>query len=131
MDALTPERDLNRSPLFQVLVDYQQEAPVFSSSGSVQFQELSLPVQMAKYDLTFACIRTAGGNRAKLEYDSGHFEARSILWLAQSLTELYGNLCGTLNSAWLKWISLELMTQRCSTAARREWSCHPISALMN
>ncbi|MBD8529926.1 non-ribosomal peptide synthetase [Massilia sp. CFBP 13647] len=80
VETIEPERDLNKSPLFQVMFALQN-APVESTqSGALQLSALVPASQqaVARYDLTFNLTETAGGILGVMEYSSDLFERDTI-----------------------------------------------------
>jgi amino acid adenylation domain-containing protein len=76
--ALQPERDLSRSPLFQVLfVFHNTPAPAIRFSGIEGCVE-EVHNGSAKFDLTFAITDHAEGLWLALEYNADLFEAPTI-----------------------------------------------------
>ncbi|MGH7580732.1 MAG: non-ribosomal peptide synthetase, partial [Gemmatimonadales bacterium] len=78
VEELQPERDLSRSPIFQVLLS-MQNVP----HHRLELPGLSLEIESpdngtAKFDLTLVILEVAGGMRAEVEYGSDLFEAGTI-----------------------------------------------------
>lgn len=83
VEALQPERDLARSPLFQVMFVYHQAATPIQLPDGLQLQRLPLPDSEAKFDLTLAVQESDGPWQAAFEYDSGLFDAGYIQAMAE------------------------------------------------
>ena len=78
VEELHPQRDMSRTPLFQVMFTYQ-EGPL----EPIRLQEISIePVEFAgdaaKFDLTFGASMTPDGLFMSIEYDIDLFDADSI-----------------------------------------------------
>ncbi|MCP4549380.1 MAG: amino acid adenylation domain-containing protein [bacterium] len=78
VDALQPERDLSRSPLFQVMF-VLQNAPVEALElPNLTVSRLEADSKTAKFDLTLTMAETAQGLRGALEYNTDLFDAGTI-----------------------------------------------------
>ena len=86
VEELEPERDLSRSPLFQVMF-VLQKTPVGvgqttlsleAGQASVKINELTLERTTSKFDLTLFVIETGQGLCCQLEYRTDLFEAKTI-----------------------------------------------------
>ncbi len=78
VEELQPERNLNRSPLFQVLFVLQN-----TPQEAIELAGLSLKVmagerETAKFDLTLSIVDKEGGMEGWLEYNSDLFEGETI-----------------------------------------------------
>ncbi|MGW7574649.1 amino acid adenylation domain-containing protein [Streptomyces sp. NPDC054765] len=62
VDALRPERALNRHPLAQVAVDLRQEEPARRQFGPLSARVTRLPAQHSRFDLRFGFQERAGGD---------------------------------------------------------------------
>ena len=92
VEALQPERDLSRSPLFQVMfvLQHAELAPAELLEAGVR--PLAVESTMSKFDLTLAIAETEQGLRCSLEYCTDLFESesiarplkRSICWLRET-----------------------------------------------
>src|ERR1041384_2792292 len=72
---LQPERDISRTPLFQVmLVQQKQLTPELESAG-VWFRPVELDTRLAKFDLTLTFAEADQELRLTLEYSTDLFEA--------------------------------------------------------
>ena len=85
VEALLPERDLSRSPLFQVMFTVQNAAASSLCCGEVEFRALDFHNGTAKFDLTLYLeettdleetthLKEGGGLRALLEYNTDLFD---------------------------------------------------------
>ncbi|GHO70186.1 hypothetical protein KSC_090780 [Ktedonobacter sp. SOSP1-52] len=80
VDAVQPQRDLSRSPLFQVMFMLQYLPDVVSSFQLPGLQLSPFPIgsQAAKFDLTLDLTVTEQHIQARLEYATDLFEAQTI-----------------------------------------------------
>ncbi|MBA3947173.1 MAG: amino acid adenylation domain-containing protein [Herpetosiphonaceae bacterium] len=107
VERLQPERDLSRSPLFQVMFALQKahvldEAGLTSFAlgepgaqmmvGGLQFEAIALDQRVAQFDLTLTVGEVANGLAATLEYNSDLFDADSIKRMAGHFTTLLSAL---------------------------------------
>jgi amino acid adenylation domain-containing protein len=90
VEALQPERDLSRTPLFQVMFTLQG-APAEHVPSGLRFRLLEPPSGVAKFDLTLEVTETAEGLKSTLEYNTDLFEAGAVgRMLDQYQVILYG-----------------------------------------
>jgi hypothetical protein len=79
VEELQPERDLSRTPLFQVAFVLQNAPPESLRFGEVELSPWALPSAAAQFDLTLALTETghglAGGRRVVL----GHAKTREAM----------------------------------------------------
>src|SRR3989440_7655969 len=80
VEALQPERELNRSPLFQVMFAGQQEVlPQQGWEGiTLQGEDPELELDIAKFDLTLEVAESEQGIEAALEYNTDLFEPATV-----------------------------------------------------
>jgi amino acid adenylation domain-containing protein len=77
VELLRPERDLSRSPVFQVMVD-NMTLPTITKMGSVALEPWGTAVETSRFDLTLALAEKDGGFVASLEYNADLFDASTI-----------------------------------------------------
>lgn len=79
VEELQPERSLTRSPLFQVMFDFQTSR---SDNGAsvlgLLVETLRVPSPVAKFDLTLGMEELDGRIRGSIEYNAGLFERSTI-----------------------------------------------------
>jgi len=78
VDELEVERNLSRTPLFQVMFDLQTNAIDSLRLADVTVSQLATPIETAKFDLTLSMLETEHGLSASWEYDTGLFDAATI-----------------------------------------------------
>jgi len=85
VEAVSPERDLSRNPLFQVMVNYFEDSPKINFTDCKV--DLMQPFSsVSKFDLTFDFSRSyEGGLELQIEYSSDLFEGSTIERLASHL----------------------------------------------
>ncbi|MBA2283897.1 MAG: amino acid adenylation domain-containing protein, partial [Ktedonobacteraceae bacterium] len=78
VDELQPERDLSRSPLFQVLFALQNLPMVKETLPGLQVVPLNVELETVKLDLSLTLSETVDGLVGSLRYCSDLFEAATI-----------------------------------------------------
>ncbi len=79
VQAVAPERDLGRSPLFQVLFVLQNAASSALDLDGVRRRSVNVESTTAKFDLSLAMARTARGTlTASIEYATDLFDVATI-----------------------------------------------------
>ncbi|MFV0131782.1 non-ribosomal peptide synthase/polyketide synthase [Streptomyces sp. HMX87] len=85
VDALQPERDTSRTPLFQVMVALHNLGAEVPDLPGLTVEPLMPPVRHAAYDLAFDFVESDDGVTGYLEYSTGLFDAgtaeRLAVWL--------------------------------------------------
>ena len=91
VEALAPERDLSRTPLFQIMFVLQNTPTTALSLGELRIDPWPLPAETAKFDLTLTWAESGGGLRGVFEYSADLFDGATIERLsANFLTLLTG-----------------------------------------
>ncbi len=91
VDALQPQRDRSRTPLFQIFFNHLGVAGGPGSgafSAQLTAAELALPHTTAKFDLTLFTHAAAEGLRGTFEYSTDLFDRPTIERLAAQFAEL-------------------------------------------
>ncbi len=88
VEAVSPERDPGRTPLFQVLFALQNAPRRSLDLPGLELQRVELPVESAKFDLTLNLAATDSGLAGIWEYSTDLFEATTIERLSGHLGEL-------------------------------------------
>jgi len=79
LDELRPQRDLDRSPLFQVMLNWLAFGGAAPSLTGLAIEPLDLPPLTAKLDLTvYAAEREEGWLDLQLHHDSGRLDAAQV-----------------------------------------------------
>ena len=78
VDELEVQRDLSRTPLFQVMFILQNFPLEPLELAELRLTPLDMAPAAAKFDLTLECRETAQGLRASLEYNTDLFDAETI-----------------------------------------------------
>ncbi|MFH7375344.1 amino acid adenylation domain-containing protein, partial [Pseudomonas syringae pv. tagetis] len=98
VEALQPERDLSRSPLFQVAYNHQNEG----HNEALELAGLRLEYQVsdkhtAQFDLTLDTCERPGGLTASLTYATDLFDAATIERMASHWRNLLNGMCSNVN----------------------------------
>ncbi len=95
VEELEPERDMSRTPLFQVMFALQNvPTPTIELSGlSLSFIEIDN--RTAKFDLTLDLTETPDGLRGRFRYNTDLFEAATIARMAEHLQILLGGIAAS------------------------------------
>nr|QEO74519.1 condensation domain-containing protein [uncultured bacterium] len=95
VEELRPERDLSRSPLFQVLFILQNAHRERPALGDLAVDVLGVDSGTAKFDLTLSLEETEdGGLHGWIEYDTDLFAPQTIERLANHYEVLLGAMTG-------------------------------------
>jgi amino acid adenylation domain-containing protein len=88
VEALRVERDLSRTPLFQVMLILQNAPMPELSSAELRLSPQPVHTATAKFDLTLALTETEEGLEGWLEYSTERFEAATVERLGWHLSRL-------------------------------------------
>ena len=78
VDELQPERDLSRTPLFQVMFVLQNAPMPLQGQSGLTFSPLEVDSRTAKFDLTLFMVETAQGLSGTWEYNTDLFDAATV-----------------------------------------------------
>ena len=85
VEELQPERSLSHSPVFQVMLDLQNEPMHDLELHGLRLAPLPFDSLMAKFDLVLTVSETEGRLSGQLEYNTDLFDAVTIERMAQHL----------------------------------------------
>jgi amino acid adenylation domain-containing protein len=74
VEAVSPERDISRTPLFQVVFAMQSAPLAEVPLGELKLQLFNVNSSTAKFDLTLGVVEDGGTFKASLEYNTDLFE---------------------------------------------------------
>ncbi|HEX5223219.1 MAG TPA: amino acid adenylation domain-containing protein, partial [Verrucomicrobiae bacterium] len=83
LNALQPERDPRRHPVFQVLFQFEEEALPTALAANVRFIPEEIDNHTAKLMLTLRLVRSRAGVAGWIEYSTDLFEAARIARMAE------------------------------------------------
>ncbi len=78
VEELQPERDLSRTPLFQVMFTLIRDSLPAASLGGLEVSRLDVESGTSKFDLNLTVVEQAGGLSLGLEYNSELFDAATM-----------------------------------------------------
>lgn len=78
VEELQPERDLSRSPLFQVLFDFESFPEPSAHGGGLDVEVIEARPETARFDLTLELTERGGMVSGALNYSTGLFDAATI-----------------------------------------------------
>jgi amino acid adenylation domain-containing protein len=90
--ALQPERDLSRSPLFQVLFVLQNAPLPALRLGQLTLSPVEVEGGTAKFDLTLSLMDTGQGLEGALEYNTDLFDAATVARMAEHFQTLLAGI---------------------------------------
>jgi non-ribosomal peptide synthetase component F/acyl carrier protein len=88
VDHLQPERDLSRTPLFQVMFAFQNTPMQDVEVADLSFSTLAAETGTAKFDLTLTMNETEGGLRGSIEYSTDLFDRSTIERMTEHFRQL-------------------------------------------
>ncbi|KZB86538.1 non-ribosomal peptide synthetase [Amycolatopsis regifaucium] len=78
VDAVQPERDVSRTPLFQAMVALQNTGDPVPAGGALAAEEIALPSATAAFDLLMQFEEHDGGLRGAVNYNTDLFDPATI-----------------------------------------------------
>ncbi|HOU14126.1 MAG TPA: amino acid adenylation domain-containing protein [Anaerolineae bacterium] len=88
VEALQPERDLSRNPLFQVMFVFHNAGDFALHLPGIQSTYRVVDSRTAIFDLTLTCEETDAGLRGYFEYNTDLFDAETMRRMARHLATL-------------------------------------------
>ncbi|HYG65020.1 MAG TPA: amino acid adenylation domain-containing protein, partial [Thermoanaerobaculia bacterium] len=85
VEAVAPERDLTRSPLFQVMFAFQNVPQGGTGIPGLKLSPLPVDLEVAKFELMLTLAESAGGLAGTLEYDADLFDRSTAARLLSHL----------------------------------------------
>ncbi|GHA65709.1 MULTISPECIES: non-ribosomal peptide synthetase [Streptomyces] len=95
VDALQPERDLSRNPLFQIMFEHQHLAGVPDRLGAVAVEPVRAGLETAKFDLTVTVKERGGRMYCWFEYATALFDRETVERMAGHYLTLVGSVTAT------------------------------------
>ncbi|AEG01888.1 non-ribosomal peptide synthetase [Methylomonas methanica] len=92
VEAIQPQRELNRSPLFQVMLVYQHAALETLNIPGLHFELAEVELDSAKYDLTFNVFRSGDQIRCNINYSRDLFAESTIERMAEHWQQLLASI---------------------------------------
>ncbi|NOJ91140.1 amino acid adenylation domain-containing protein, partial [Myxococcus xanthus] len=120
VEALQPERDLSRSPLFQVSLTLQNTpAPEVKLRQGLSLTVMDARIQTSKFDLSMFVVELPEGAAASVNYNSDLFEAKTAERLLKQVSVL---LEAAVANPETRLGELSLMTEEERRLLVEEWS---------
>ncbi|MCW3113675.1 MAG: amino acid adenylation domain protein, partial [Segetibacter sp.] len=89
VEAVAKDRDISRSPLFQVMFVLQNASETSQVRfGEVQVENEILPQTTSKFDITFSLSETTNGLKGSVEYSTELYNNRTIESIIEHYTQL-------------------------------------------
>ena len=95
VEVLQPERDLSRTPLFQVMFVHQNAATDNIETTGLKIRPIEVEVESSKFDLTLFVKQGAHGLAAAFEYSTDLFDADTISRMAGHFRSLLEAIIAT------------------------------------
>lgn len=92
VDAVQPERDLSRQPLFQATFVLQNISSARSELTDLQIQRVDIDTKTAKFDLTLYMNETSSGLSGVLEYATDLFDRSTIVQMLSHFQNILANV---------------------------------------
>nr|APZ78834.1 nonribosomal peptide synthetase [Stigmatella aurantiaca Sg a15] len=92
VEKLNPERVLGTSPIFQVMLAFQQTHPDGMKLPDLEVKPVSMPTGTAKFDLSLSLAEMGQGVQGWLEYDLDLFDAWRVQAMVRQLTGFIASL---------------------------------------
>jgi amino acid adenylation domain-containing protein len=92
VEVLSPERDLSRSPLFQVMFALQNAPYSTLQLGPATLERFDVRTVAAQFDLTLAMAEMADGMQCSIEYCTDLFETATITRWIDEFKVLLGSI---------------------------------------
>ncbi|HEU5377792.1 MAG TPA: amino acid adenylation domain-containing protein, partial [Ktedonobacteraceae bacterium] len=112
VEAVQPQRDLRRSPLFQVMFVFQNTAPQSLDLPDVQSEFLKFSLDLAKFDLSLSVTETKTGLDLTVEYSTELFEVATVQRLLDSYQVLLEGILSQKTANWRQLPLLSIQEQR-------------------
>src|SRR5262245_60021328 len=88
VEELSPERELGRNPLFQVLFNHFDGSEYAFELPPLEMSTIDMPLGVSKFELTMHCFEKDGLLYVKLEYDRDLFDPETVRGLGERYVTL-------------------------------------------
>ncbi len=119
VEALHPERDLSRTPLFQAAFALQNNPPASLEFPGLTLSPLPVGHATAKFDLSLELSETAGGLEGSLEYSRDLFDRPTMVRLLDHFERLLAGIAAAPDT---RIAGLPLLSEAERAQVVREWS---------
>jgi amino acid adenylation domain-containing protein len=119
VEEVAPERSLSHSPLFQVMLSFQNTPAGRQALGDLRMRPFGRPVPAAKFDLTLALEEQDGELAGVLDYDAALFDGETVARWAGQLQRL---LAGAVAAPERPFSELPLLGAAEQAQIARDWN---------
>src|SRR5262249_23231955 len=119
VEEINPERDLSRSPLFQVMMALQNTRQEELRLNGLKMSKIGEETEVAKFDLTLNLTEGRDGIAGNLEYSLGLYEGETIRRMARHYERLLEKVIG---DAERRTGEIELLSEEEKGQIIEEWS---------
>ncbi len=99
VDELQPQRDMSRSPIFQVLFVHQAAPPSSAPMSGVPLEPFGADTGVARYDLTLACVEQRAGMLCDIDFNVDLFDPESADRMARLFVHLLAGIAADPDAA--------------------------------
>ncbi|OJH38599.1 non-ribosomal peptide synthetase [Cystobacter ferrugineus] len=92
VEHVQPPRDLSRSPLFQVMLTYDEAPEATLELGGLRLTPYDADTGTSKFDLTLSVLEQPGGLRCAIEYNTALFRESTITRMAGHFERLLASV---------------------------------------
>ena len=92
VEELHPERDMSRSPLFQVMFMLQNMSMEHAPGGALAIESLEGELKLSKFDLTFTAVEKGGSLACHIHYNTDLFDAATIARMGEGFRTLLAGI---------------------------------------
>ena len=122
VEELQPERDMSRSPLFQVMFTLQNAPGGALELPGLTLSAIPIGTTTAKFDLSLDCLEVDGRIAGVMEYNVDLFEAATILRLGEHFKTLLESIVANFEKPVAE---LSLLSSAEETQLLFEWNKEP------
>jgi amino acid adenylation domain-containing protein len=97
VEALNPERDMSRSPLFQVVLSWQNAPSSGLKLENVELSPIEMEYKSVRYDIELVLWEHDGQIVGNIEYNSDLYEPETIARMGRHLNQLLESIAGDPN----------------------------------
>ncbi|HEX8923088.1 MAG TPA: condensation domain-containing protein, partial [Pyrinomonadaceae bacterium] len=119
VEELQPERDMSRSPLFQVMFALQNASPREIALTNLQVEMIEADNRTAKFDLTLSMEETPDGLQGWWEYNTELFDETTVTFMHSHFQQL---LSGIIANPYEKISALPLLSAEERRRLLVEWN---------
>lgn len=84
---LKQKRDINRNPIFDAMLTFQNFREVSISTSIIQYKQFDIQASVAWFDIIFDCVEANGEIEIKIIFDNDLFKIETIQQLARNFID--------------------------------------------